>query len=533
MTEMTTPQAYPFSIARNLLAAISIALSGAVLPLEASLPNVTSLSASGSRSHTVVKGDTLNKLSRRYGVAIEAIRQANGVKGDVIRLGETLMIPAKSGTAISDGGAAERGKTKFHVVVKGDYLARIGRRYGVTVKELQQWNGLNSSTIFPGQSLRVVAPENGGADSSAKSSADRAGENPSVDDSGRIAPPPLSPQSFPTPRLDGEKMEPQGDEETTEPSPGETPGFPRQGGADLAQIAPADRLRVQVFLDNELFAPGKVDGAIGEFTEKAAKRWLLARGYLEHRDPMRELVEVARSRVGDLYASYQIRPEDLARVGWVAASIPGKAKQGYLPYASLAEVVAERFHTDERMLARLNPATDIRAIAMGTKLTVPRVGETFDSGTDVPGAPSGSSSNQVVIVWTENILEVRDPEGALVASFPVTLGNSTKHVRSGTWRIGNYSAFPSFRWDAGVLESGVRSEKCHLLPPGPNNLVGVVWMGLKKPEGTLSHVGIHGTDRPATIGRAESAGCIRLANWDVVRLGRLINLGSPVTWSRF
>ena len=51
------------------------------------------------------------------------------------------------------------------------------------------------------------------------------------------------------------------------------------------------------------------------------------------------------------------------------------------------------------------------------------------------------------------------------------------------------------------------------MPPGPNGPVGVAWLDLTK-----EHYGIHGTNEPQTIGRAESSGCIRMTNWDVLRL---------------
>ena len=61
-----------------------------------SLPPQPSGSAGGgpARSHTVVKGDSLWKLSRQYGVSVDAIKAANGMTGDTIRIGQTIKIPA-------------------------------------------------------------------------------------------------------------------------------------------------------------------------------------------------------------------------------------------------------------------------------------------------------------------------------------------------------------------------------------------------------------------------------------------------------
>jgi lipoprotein-anchoring transpeptidase ErfK/SrfK len=62
-----------------------------------------------------------------------------------------------------------------------------------------------------------------------------------------------------------------------------------------------------------------------------------------------------------------------------------------------------------------------------------------------------------------------------------------------------------------------------ILPPGPNNPVGVYWVSLSQPG-----YGIHGTPKPATIGNMESRGCFRLCNWDAYTLGRAVRVGTPV-----
>ncbi|PYK68724.1 MAG: murein L,D-transpeptidase, partial [Verrucomicrobia bacterium] len=71
---------------------------------------------------------------------------------------------------------------------------------------------------------------------------------------------------------------------------------------------------------------------------------------------------------------------------------------------------------------------------------------------------------------------------------------------------------------------GQRSGKFYILRPGPNNPVGVIWIALNK-----RGIGIHGTDEPDTIGKETSHGCIRLANWDIVRLAARVKAGVPVS----
>lgn len=62
-----------------------------------------------------------------------------------------------------------------------------------------------------------------------------------------------------------------------------------------------------------------------------------------------------------------------------------------------------------------------------------------------------------------------------------------------------------------------------IIAPGPNNPVGVAWIGLDLPG-----YGIHGTPRPEDVGRTESHGCFRLANWNAEFLLRLVSVGTPV-----
>jgi lipoprotein-anchoring transpeptidase ErfK/SrfK len=82
---------------------------------------------------------------------------------------------------------------------------------------------------------------------------------------------------------------------------------------------------------------------------------------------------------------------------------------------------------------------------------------------------------------------------------------------------------PTFRWDKGVLNHGVRTSEFFMLPCGPNNPVGVAWIGLSKPG-----IGIHGTNNPNSIGSFASHGCMRTANWDISRLAFMISKGTPV-----
>ena len=136
---------------------------------------------------------------------------------------------------------------------------------------------------------------------------------------------------------------------------------------------------------------------------------------------------------------------------------------------------------------------------------------------------SGAPALSIRVSIKESILEVRLEE-KLVAAFPVTVGSQQTVSPIGKWIVRSVAKLPTFRYDLKMLKQGERSANFHLLPPGPNNPVGVMWIALNK-----KGIGIHGTNDPDSIGRSASHGCIRLANWDIVRLAEMVKKGVPVT----
>jgi lipoprotein-anchoring transpeptidase ErfK/SrfK len=72
-------------------------------------------------------------------------------------------------------------------------------------------------------------------------------------------------------------------------------------------------------------------------------------------------------------------------------------------------------------------------------------------------------------------------------------------------------------------EEAQQLKKKLILPPGPNNPVGTAWISLDKPG-----YGLHGTPSPEQVGRTESHGCFRLANWNAEHLIKLVWVGMPV-----
>lgn len=281
-------------------------------------------------------------------------------------------------------------------------------------------------------------------------------------------------------------------------------------------------LRLQLFLNAQLFGPGKVDGRPGEFTTKALKRYQRAHGLPETE---MEAHTLDLSSVQQLYAEYTIRPEDVKFVGELPSQPSEQSKKKYLPYDSLLEFLTERFNTSPELIEFVNRPMKMSALKPGDVVKVPNV-EPFriEDLSPVPSLPEvpDYKSRIIKIDTREKILDLYDGE-KLLASLPITPGSGHLATPPGTWRIVGISQMPTFRWDKSVLEYGVRSDNAYELPIGPNNPVGVMWIGLSKPG-----IGIHGTNSPQTIGRSSSHGCMRTANWDVVRLAKLITKGMTV-----
>ena len=144
------------------------AAGGSALTAQAAGGSGETPAAAAAAVHVVRRGDSLDRIARRYGATVEALRRANGLRSSLIHPGQPLRIP---GAAQRAGGAADgSGETPaaaaaaVHVVRRGDSLDRIARRYGATVEALRRANGLTSSLIHPGQSLRVPGARPAGTD---------------------------------------------------------------------------------------------------------------------------------------------------------------------------------------------------------------------------------------------------------------------------------------------------------------------------------------------------------------------------------
>jgi lipoprotein-anchoring transpeptidase ErfK/SrfK len=305
-----------------------------------------------------------------------------------------------------------------------------------------------------------------------------------------------------------------------------------------------DAVRLQIFLDEACFGPGIIDGRPGRFTELAVRSWNEVNGHPV--DDWTAVNTAARKAVPNPFAVALV-PD--AATAWVDATLPTKrslqAKKKRMSYRSAGEFMAERYHCDVPYLIALNGARKINNLKPHDSLIVPNVKPFhIEKLTGAKHEADGALSQRHVVVDTKinqvrifeaapAALVVAEPGAAevkpvtranrgLVASFPITPGQP-KFIKFGTWELRNMVELPWWRYDQQLLDTGRRSENALNIPPGPNSPVGVIWNGTSKPG-----IGMHGTSDPETIGRARSAGCIRLANWDAIRLPTLIRPGATV-----
>ncbi|MDB5699596.1 MAG: Lipoprotein-anchoring transpeptidase ErfK/SrfK, partial [Alphaproteobacteria bacterium] len=311
------------------------------------------------------------------------------------------------------------------------------------------------------------------------------------------------------------------------------PAASQQPASQHAKAAPASAaqqqgidgatLHAQVLLDRAGFAPGVIDGKKGMSFDQAVKgfqesRGLDATGQIDQ--PTRAALLRDRAR-----ATVRLRIDESDARGPFVRAIPkdpaAQAKLDCLCYRNLLEKLAEKFHTTPATIIALNnPHMALRA---GTVLRLPNVlpssrnygdlkpevAEMLSSLNVSGGLPKAA---RIVVDKSDGVLRLLAKDGRLMAQFPATMGSSHDPLPLGQWKVTTVAYNPPFHYQPDLFWDVADSKEEHKLPPGPNGPVGVVWIDLTK-----EHYGIHGTNAPETIQRAQSHGCVRLTNWDVAR----------------
>ena len=272
----------------------------------------------------------------------------------------------------------------------------------------------------------------------------------------------------------------------------------------------AAALRVQTLLDRLHFSPGAIDGVFGEMTARALAEYqrvngLKASGRLDKRT-WRSLNQDA----GPTLTAYTVTDNDVrGPFEKIPEDMMEQAKLDRLGHESALEALAERFHASQDLIEKLNPSVKIEE---GAEIAVPDVSR--------PELPKAA---RVEVIGSHPAVFVYGPGDSLLAYYPATAGSEKDPLPVGEWKIRGVARDPQFHYNPDLFWDSDPDHSKAILPAGPNNPVGVVWIDLSK-----EHYGIHGTPSPELIGRVQSHGCIRLTNWDASSLADAVGPGVPV-----
>jgi len=273
-----------------------------------------------------------------------------------------------------------------------------------------------------------------------------------------------------------------------------------------------DVLALQVLLDRQNLSCNCIDGAWGLRTEVVLLTWQVINGLPPTGVPTAEILDTLRRDAPDVLTHYTVTEKDHADLGPFPEAWEERARLTAMSYTTILEMVAERGHASERLIQRLNPEAAWPNPRPGTVLVVPNCS---------PAAKVKAASVRISLARTE--VTVFNADGKLAALFPCSIARDQAKRPVGDLTVKTVALNPTYTYDPQLFFPGSANTSKLIIPAGPNNPVGTAWISL-----SLQGYGIHGTPFPENIGRAESKGCFRLANWNADKLARMVSIGTPI-----
>ncbi|MBP7274970.1 MAG: murein L,D-transpeptidase [Kiritimatiellae bacterium] len=279
--------------------------------------------------------------------------------------------------------------------------------------------------------------------------------------------------------------------------------------------SPASIAALQAALDRLGFSPNLIDGRHGERTRLALAAWRESLGR-PAADNVTAAEETELLGAEPAERTHVVTETDHAGLAPVPATWSGKSQLNTLEHETVLERVAEQFHSSQSWLRERNPGVAWPNPPPGTTLTVPNTAQPRR----LPKA------DRIEIRLSERSIRAYDAAGHVVAVFPCSIAARVEKRPQGELRVVTAADRPNYTFDPALFAGEPGSEGLDrklLIPPGPNNPVGLAWISLNRPG-----YGIHGTPHPEDIGKTESHGCFRLANWNAQRLLRMVRPDTPV-----
>lgn len=276
-----------------------------------------------------------------------------------------------------------------------------------------------------------------------------------------------------------------------------------------------DLLEAQIALSRMNLSCGSIDGVYGQQTQAALRAFQQQQSLRVHGDfdsATADALILDRPPM----ITVTVSDQDLAALQPVPETWVGKSEVERLGYATILEQYSERGHAHPNLLRKLNPEVDWDLIEAGTRITIP----------DTERAVVTERAAMVLIHLAGKILQAYDANGRLIMHFPCSIAARVEKRPVGQIAVAVLVTDPNYTFDPAVFPESAEARSLDqklVIPPGPNNPVGAAWIGLDLPG-----YGIHGTPKPEWVGRTESHGCFRLANWNATTLSQACWIDMPV-----
>jgi lipoprotein-anchoring transpeptidase ErfK/SrfK len=278
---------------------------------------------------------------------------------------------------------------------------------------------------------------------------------------------------------------------------------------------PRDTLEAQIALARHAISSGSIDGVTGPQTRAALAAFQHSRDLTVTGD-LDAATRAALTLESPPLTTWLITSNDLARLQPLSQSWLGKSQQSALDYETILELVAESGHASPNLIRRLNVTVNWTNVVVGTEVSIP----------DVAYPTPNAKAAFIIIRLVDRRLQAFDGNTNLLAHFPCSVAARFEKRPVGELRVTAIAPNPDYTFNPEVFPESEEARQLKtklILPPGPNNPVGTAWISLDRPG-----YGIHGTPSPEQVGRTESHGCFRLANWNAEYLLKLVTVGMPV-----